>query len=128
MKGSQEGSKSNAQKCQSKAPNTSRKPDMTRFKMLSAATMLSAMMTTSVFAQAAIQEPGSFAFVHPNADVLNAGAPTPAGAMASLRLNSSSYAAREIAAGSRSCTQRHRSYQAKPSMFHGCDGRRHQSE
>jgi hypothetical protein len=30
-----------------------------------------------VFAQAAIQEPGMFAFYHPNLDVLNRGAPTP---------------------------------------------------
>ena len=28
-----------------------------------------------VFAQAAIQEPGNFAFFHPNADVLNGGRP-----------------------------------------------------
>jgi hypothetical protein len=28
---------------------------------------------TTVFAQAAVQEPGAFAFAHPNADVLNAG-------------------------------------------------------
>ena len=28
---------------------------------------------TTVFAQAAVQEPGVFAFNHPNADVLNAG-------------------------------------------------------
>jgi hypothetical protein len=31
-----------------------------------------------VFAQAAIQEPGLFAFYHPNLDVLNSGALTPA--------------------------------------------------
>jgi hypothetical protein len=31
-----------------------------------------------VFAQAAIQEPGLFAFNYPNRDVLNGGAPTPA--------------------------------------------------
>jgi len=29
-----------------------------------------------VFAQAAIQEPGAFAFYHPDADVLNAGRPS----------------------------------------------------
>jgi hypothetical protein len=28
------------------------------------------------FAQAAIQEPGAYAFYHPNADVLNAGRPS----------------------------------------------------
>jgi hypothetical protein len=40
------------------------------------------MTLTPVFAQAAIQEPGLFAF-HPNADVLNGGAPTPEAALAS---------------------------------------------
>jgi hypothetical protein len=48
---------------------------MTSFKALSAAALLSAMTLTPVFAQAAIQEPGLFAFYHPNADVLNGGAP-----------------------------------------------------
>ena len=33
------------------------------------------MTATPVFAQAAIQEPGEFAFYHPNLDVLNGGAP-----------------------------------------------------
>jgi len=50
------------------------------------------MMATPVLAQAAIQEPGAFAFYHPNADVLNAGRPTPAetaGARASVRFGSS---------------------------------------
>jgi hypothetical protein len=37
--------------------------------------LLSAMTATLVFAQAAIGEPGAFAFYHPNADVLNGGAP-----------------------------------------------------
>jgi hypothetical protein len=35
---------------------------MTRFKMLGAAAILSLMSATPVFAQAAIQEPGLFAF------------------------------------------------------------------
>ena len=51
---------------------------MTRFKMLSAAAMLSLVSATPVFAQAAIQEPGLFAFYYPNLDVLNGGTPTPA--------------------------------------------------
>jgi hypothetical protein len=45
------------------------------------------MTATPVFAQAAVQEPGGFAFYHPDADVLHAGRPTPAetgGAMASV--------------------------------------------
>jgi hypothetical protein len=51
---------------------------MTRFKMLGAAAILSLMFATPVFAQAAIQEPGLFAFYYPNNDVLNGGRPTPA--------------------------------------------------
>ena len=35
---------------------------MTRFKIFSTAVMLSLMFATPVFAQAAIQEPGAFAF------------------------------------------------------------------
>jgi hypothetical protein len=54
---------------------------MTRFKILSAAAMLSLMFATPVFAQAAIQEPGLFAFYYPNNDVLNGGRPTPAAGM-----------------------------------------------
>jgi hypothetical protein len=54
---------------------------MTRFKILSAAAMLSLMFATPVFAQAAIQEPGAFAFSYPNNDVLNGGRPTPAAGM-----------------------------------------------
>jgi hypothetical protein len=58
---------------------------MTNFKLICAAAILS-MIATPVFAQAAIDEPGAFAFSYPNADVLNGGRPTPAattGAMAS---------------------------------------------
>jgi hypothetical protein len=54
---------------------------MTRFKILGAAAMLSLMFATPVFAQAAIQEPGEFAFYYPNSDVLNGGRPTPAAGM-----------------------------------------------
>ena len=43
------------------------------------AAVLSALTATPVLAQAAIQEPGSFAFFYPNRDVLNGGALTPAG-------------------------------------------------
>jgi hypothetical protein len=38
-----------------------------------AALLLLTAAASPVFAQAAIQEPGAFAFAHPNADVLNAG-------------------------------------------------------
>jgi hypothetical protein len=43
---------------------------MTRSIPIFAATLLMTAITTPVFAQAAIQEPGAFAFYHPNADVL----------------------------------------------------------
>jgi len=56
---------------------------MTKPKNLTVAALLSAMAATPVFAQAAIQEPGMFAFYHPNADVLNGGAPTREAALAS---------------------------------------------
>src|SRR5713226_7412480 len=78
------------------SPNPSRRRQaMTRFKILGAAAMLSLMFATPVFAQAAIQEPGLFAFYHPNNDVLNGGRPTPAArmdAMAGLGPFSGSYA------------------------------------
>ena len=45
---------------------------------IAVAAVLSALSVTPVFAQAAIQEPGLFAFNYPNRDVLNGGAPTPA--------------------------------------------------
>jgi hypothetical protein len=45
---------------------------------LAIAAVLSALSAGPVFAQAAIQEPGLFAFNYPNRDVLNGGAPTPA--------------------------------------------------
>ena len=51
---------------------------MTTFKTIAAAAALAALTATPVFAQAAIQEPGLFAFYHPNLDVLNGGALTPA--------------------------------------------------
>jgi hypothetical protein len=57
---------------------------MTRYAILAAAVILSAATATQVLAQAAVQEPGVFAFYHPNADVLNAGGPRPADAMASV--------------------------------------------
>jgi hypothetical protein len=61
-------------------PIDSRRKAMTKFKVLGAAAMLSLMFATPVFAQAAIQEPGAFAFYYPNDDVLNGGQPTPVGA------------------------------------------------
>ena len=49
---------------------------MTALKTIAVA--LSALTATPLFAQAAIQEPGAFAFFYPNLDVLKGGAPTPA--------------------------------------------------
>ena len=51
---------------------------MVSFKTLAAALLLSATLATPAFAQAAIQEPGLFAFYYPNLDVLNGGTPAPA--------------------------------------------------
>ena len=54
---------------------------MVSFKTLAAAGLMSALSATAAtpaFAQAAIQEPGLFAFYYPNLDVLNGGTPTPA--------------------------------------------------
>jgi len=51
---------------------------MNNVKIFGAAAILSLMFATPVFAQAAIQEPGAFAFYYPNNDVLNGGRPTPA--------------------------------------------------
>jgi hypothetical protein len=51
---------------------------MTTLKTIAVAAVLSALTATPLYAQAAMQEPGLFAFYHPNLDVLNQGAPTPA--------------------------------------------------
>jgi hypothetical protein len=61
---------------------------MTGFKTIAAALVLSAASATAAFAQAAISEPGAYAFYHPNGDVLNSGWPRPAtDAMAAVRLD-----------------------------------------
>jgi hypothetical protein len=54
----------------------------TSLKAIAIATVLSALTATPGFAQASIEEPGEFAFVQPNLDVLNGGAPTPAARLA----------------------------------------------
>lgn len=51
---------------------------MNSIKTVAVAGLLSMMAAAPAFAQAAIQEPGAFAFAYPNLDVLNGGAPTPA--------------------------------------------------
>jgi hypothetical protein len=56
---------------------------MSRFKLFGAALILSAGTATPLFAQAAIQEPGAYAFYHPDGDLLHArSAPTVPDAMA----------------------------------------------
>ncbi len=50
---------------------------MTSLRTIAAAALMSALTATSVLAQAAVSEPGAFAFYHPNADVLNGGARLP---------------------------------------------------
>jgi hypothetical protein len=60
---------------------------MTKLKDFVAVALLSMAATTPVFAQAAIQEPGAYAFYHPNGDVLETNRPwprEPAGAMAAV--------------------------------------------
>jgi hypothetical protein len=42
---------------------------MTKFTLLSLATILSIALATPVLAQAVIQEPGAYAFYHPNGDL-----------------------------------------------------------
>jgi BA14K-like protein len=106
---------------------------MTRFKIFSTAAILSLMFATPAFAQAAIQEPGLFAFYYPNNDVLNGGRPTPAArmdAMAGLGPFSGSYAyaARDSTANGASCAQRYRSYEPASGAFLGYGGRRHKCE
>jgi hypothetical protein len=54
----------------------------TSLKAIAVAALLSALTATPGFAQAAIQEPGAFAFYHPDRDVLNGGAPVPAAGLA----------------------------------------------
>jgi BA14K-like protein len=101
---------------------------MTTSKILRAAAILSMMTATPVFAQAAVQEPGAFAFYHPDADVLNAGRPTPAetgGAMASMPFGgSNAHPSMDSGAGA-SCARRYRSYDPASGTFVGYDGNRH---
>jgi hypothetical protein len=96
---------------------------MPNIKTPIAAVLLSAMTVTPVFAQAAIQEPGMFAFYHPNADVLNGGAPTPEAALAAAPAAASeAYAAMESGIG-RSSVQRYRSYDGASGIVRGHHGR-----
>jgi hypothetical protein len=86
------------------------KSTINSLKTVAAAVVLSALAATPVLAQAAIQEPGAFAFYYPYLDVLNGGAPTPA---AKLTLEPPAtmqvYAAKESGIGSARAL-RHRIY------------------
>jgi hypothetical protein len=86
-----EASEHSLAKARSRRPSIhGRRQAMTKFKLFIAAVTLPLMFATPVFAQAAIQEPGMYAFYHPNNDVLNGGRPTPAArlnARTLMRLN-----------------------------------------
>ena len=103
---------------------------MTRFKTFGAAAVLSMMMANPLFAQAAIEEPGAFAFSHPDADVLNGGRPTPAasGAVAPVPFGGSDAYAAMGGNANGSCAQRYRSYDSASGTFLGHDGHRHRCE
>jgi hypothetical protein len=60
---------------------------MTRFKFFASVAILSALSATPAFAQQMIDEPGMFAFFHPNGDLGIASTRPPVDAMASLRGN-----------------------------------------
>jgi hypothetical protein len=97
---------------------------MVSFKALAAVVLLSATAATPAFAQAAIQEPGLFAFYYPNLDVLNGGIPTPA-----ARLSPDWPALRGACAangaGVAYCGDRYGSYDAAPRSFARNHGHRH---
>jgi hypothetical protein len=57
---------------------------MARFILLGAVAVLSTAITTPALAQAAIGEPGAYAFYHPNASLGIESTPLPADAMGSL--------------------------------------------
>jgi hypothetical protein len=73
---------------------------MTRFKLFSAALILSATMAGTVAGQAqeAIQEPGNYAFFHPDGDLLHANSPSAApDAMAMIPAGSGKMARHHVA-------------------------------
>ncbi|MBO4225944.1 BA14K family protein [Bradyrhizobium neotropicale] len=100
---------------------------MTSLKIFAAAAMLSVAAATPVFAQAAIQEPGLYAFYHPNADILNGGAPTPAARLESGPPSVLQYYNEEDS-GIGTCAQRHRSYNPATGTFLGRDGHQYRCE
>ena len=99
---------------------------MTKFRIFSAAALLSLAYATPVFAQAAIQEPGAFAFFYPNNDVFNGGRPTPAARANALtpEIFGSGGPVMDSGANGVFCT-RYRSFDPASGTFLGYDGRRH---
>ncbi|WP_043159799.1 hypothetical protein [Bradyrhizobium sp. Ai1a-2] len=93
---------------------------MTTLKILAAAALLSVTAATPVFAQAAIQEPGLYAFYHPNADILNGGAPTPAARLESEPPSVLQYY-NERDSGIGACAQRHHSYNLATGHRYRCE-------
>ena len=101
---------------------------MARLKILAATAILQMMIATPVFAQAAVQEPGLYAFYHPDADVLEAKRRwprQPAGAMASVPAGNDAYASMNSNRSTSSCAGRYRSYDPASGTFLGYDGARH---
>ena len=102
--------------------STFRNPMMIKFTVLGAAAILSTMIATPVFAQAAVQEPGLNAFYESLGVVGSGPGPMP---WPSPR---SSYGAIDHSALNRwsaSCSQRYRSYDLASGTFRGYDGIRH---
>ncbi len=103
---------------------------MIKFKSLNVAVVMSFVFVAPVFAQAAIQEPGAFAFYYPNNDVLNGGRPTPAAGMDAkmpVVLGSNPYVTTHNADDA-SCADRYRSFDPASGTFLGRDGRRHECD
>jgi BA14K-like protein len=98
-------------------------------KLLFAVAGLSMAIATPVFAQAAIQEPGAYAFYHPNGDVLEANRPwprQPSGSSMAFAPGGAANAYAYMGAGANaSCQQRYRSYDPASGTFLGFDGQRH---
>jgi hypothetical protein len=107
-------------------PHLRRRQVMTKFRIFSAAALLSLAFATPVFAQAAIQEPGAFAFYYPNNDVLNGGRPTPAAGPNALtpEIFGSGGPLMNSNANGSSC-ERYRSFDPASGTILGHDGRRH---
>jgi hypothetical protein len=102
---------------------------MIQFKSLSVAAVLSFVFVAPAFAQAAIQEPGTFSFYYPNNDVLNGGRPPPAAGMDAKMpavFGSNPYVATHNT--DVSCSEQYRSFDPASGTFLGRDGRRHECD